>query len=317
MLTSVCMPWLTVVMPVHCGETWLDATLASLAAEADDGIEVLLIDSSPTPATRNLAYAYQDRLALRIITRPDLQMWPAKTNFGVEIARADHVCWLHQDDVWFPGRAAAVRSWIDAAPKAVLHLSPSAIIDGNDRAQGIWRCPFTTEGQIQTNTLLTRLLIQNFIAAPAPVYRKDAWLACGGLDEPLWYTADWDIWLKLAAMGDVYHHRAVTTGFRIHATSLTVTGSRNAQDFAEQMQIVLDRHLPRLHQRPDVKRTAQASIAVNTALAGAADGNLAALLPALGKVIALGPLGVFRYFRYSRIVERILPRVRAKLTGAF
>lgn len=318
MIAPLGTPWLTVVMPVHCGEEWIDITLASLAAEADSGVEVLLIDSSPTSATRDIARRYEDRLNLRIIVRTDLPMWPAKTNFGVEIAGAAHVCWLHQDDLWLPGRADAVRTWINDAPDAVLHLSSSAIVDGDGRVQGLWRCPFSGEGQLDTETLIERLLVQNFVAAPAPVYRKDAWLACGGLDEPLWYTADWDVWLKLAAAGRVRHHPVATTGFRVHGKSLTVTGSRNADDFTEQMQIVLDRHLPRLHRRAHiVRRVSQASIAVNTALAGAALGNLAGLLPALGKVVALGPIGAYRYFRDSRILERVLPRLRAKLAGAF
>ncbi len=317
-MTTSSTPWLTVVMPVHGGEAWIDATLASLAAEADDGIEILLIDSSPTSTTRDMASAYHDRLALRVVARPDLPMWPAKTNFGVELARAAHVCWLHQDDIWLPGRAVAVRGWIEQAPDAVLHLSPSAIIDSGGRTKGIWHCPFVTEGRVEADVLLARLLVQNFVAAPAPVYRKDAWLTCGGLDERLWYTADWDIWLKLVAEGAVCHHRAVTTGFRIHGNSLTVTGSRDAQDFAEQMQIVLDRHLPRLRRRTHaVRRISQASIAINTALAGAAIGDLTGLLPAFAKVIALGPVGIYRYLHCSRIMERVLPRVRARLAGAF
>ena len=68
----------------------------------------------------------------------------------------------------------------------------------------------------------------------------------GGLDEMLWYTGDWDIWLKLAAQGPVYHHREVTTAFRVHRASLTITGSRDGADFEQQMRTVLDRHLPSL-----------------------------------------------------------------------
>jgi GT2 family glycosyltransferase len=318
MIAQSGMPWLSVIMPVHFGEAWIDAALASLAAEADRGVEILLIDSSPTTATRDIARSYEDRLDLRIIVRPDLPMWPAKTNFGVEIARASHVCWLHQDDIWLHGRAAAVRNWIDVAPDAVLHLSSSAIIDGGGRVRGIWRCPFAIEGRLDPETLLERLLVQNFVAAPAPIYRKDAWLACAGLEENLWYTADWDVWLKLAAQGSVCHHTAVTTGFRVHNKSLTVTGSRDGHKFAAQMQIVLDRHLPRLRRRPRmIRRTSQASIAMNTALAAAAIGNWASLLPALGKIVALGPVGMHRYLRDSRILERVLPRVRTKLAGAF
>ena len=45
-------PWLTVVIPSHCSERWIGHSLSSLAAEAAQGIDVLIIDSSPTSAAR-------------------------------------------------------------------------------------------------------------------------------------------------------------------------------------------------------------------------------------------------------------------------
>jgi glycosyltransferase involved in cell wall biosynthesis len=311
-------PWLTVIMPTHRGEQWIDASLRSLVAEAAEGVEVLVLDSSPTPATLDIARGYSDRLHLRAVERRDLLMWHAKTNFGVQIAESNHICLLHQDDLWFPGRAAAVRAWIEFAPKAPLHLAPSAIIDRSGRTLGVWRCPLPTNGELPSVLVTERLLVQNFVAAPSPVFRKDAWLACGGLDEKLWYTADWDMWLKLAASGPVYYHDGVTTGFRVHGGSLTVAGSRDVADFAQQMQIVLDRHLSRFCNRSkSVERAGRASIAVNTALAAASAGDLRGLLPAVSKVLQLGPAGIRRYLRDSRIVDRVAPRMRAKLGGAF
>ena len=163
-----------------------------------------------------------------------------------------------------------------------------------------------------------RLLVQNFIAAPAPVFRRDAWLSCGGLDEKLWYTADWDIWLKLVGTGSVYYHDAITVGFRIHAGSLTSSGSRDTDNFANQMQIVLARHISR---HPDLSRqiepVARASIAVNVALASASAGDRSGLWRAAAKILGLGPAGIRRYLRDSRIAERVAPRVRAKFAGVY
>jgi glycosyltransferase involved in cell wall biosynthesis len=311
-------PWLTVIMPSYCGEQWIDTSLSSLAAEAADGVEVLVIDSSPTSATRDTARDYSDRLRLRVFERRDLPSWQTKTNFGVEIAESSHICWLGVDDLWLPGRAAAVRTWIEASPEASLHLAPTAIIDKGGRKLGVWRCPLPANGELRSALLTERLLVQNFVAAPAPVFRRDVWLRCGGLDENLWYTADWDIWLKLAACGSVYYHDCVTVGFRIHDGSLTVTGSRDTAAFAHQMQIVLDRHLAKVGAgSKGIERAARASITVNTALASASAGNLRGLLRAALEVVRLGPAGIHRYLRDSRIVERVAPRVRAKLTGVF
>jgi hypothetical protein len=311
-------PFLTVVMPVHCGQRWIEATLDSLAAEATDDIEVIVIDGSPDTGTADIVMRYADRLSLELIARPDLSNWRTKTNFGVERARASHICWLHQDDLWLPGRAVAIRQWIEGAPDAVLHLAPTSIVDQNGRALGIWRCPLPADTVAPAALLLERLLVQNFIAAPTPVFRRDAWLACNGLDVDLWYTADWDLWLKLASQGPVHYHDSVTSAFRIHGDSLTMTGSRAPADFETQMRTVLDRHVGRLApaRSATIGRAAHASIKVNVALATASGGSLVALAKAVGQLFLLGPRGLHRYLRDSRLFERVVPRLRAKFSGA-
>jgi glycosyltransferase involved in cell wall biosynthesis len=296
----------------------MGAALSSIAAEAPEGVEVLVVDGGPTGAALEIARSYASRLQLRTFERRDLASWHSKSNFGVEIARSSHVCWLGVDDVWLQGRAAAVRKWIDAAPEAPLHLAASAIIDKEGRRLGLWRCPLPANRALPSSLVTERLLVQNFLAAPAPVFRRDAWLNCGGLDENLWYTADWDIWLKLAALGPVYYHDMVTVGFRIHGGALTVTGSRDSAAFEGQMQTVLDRHLVRSNGgSKDLERVARASISVNSALASASRGDHSRLLRAAFQVMRLGPMGISRYVRHSRILERLAPRLRAKLSGAF
>jgi glycosyltransferase involved in cell wall biosynthesis len=312
------LPWLSIVMPLHCGEGWIDATLRSVVAEADDGIEIIAVDSSPNGTTLDIARCYSNRLHLLLHERPDLSSWQAKTNLAVTLATSEHICWLHQDDLWLPGRAKAVRHWINEAPNAALHLAPTEIVDANGDLLGKWRCPLPTGGPVPTDILVARLLVQNFISAPAPVFRKSAWIAAGGLDETLWYTADWDIWLKLAAEGTLFYHQETTTGFRIHGDSLTVTGSRDLDGFTAQMETVLSRHLPMLGLQGNVvERTGRASISINAALAAASEGNLCRLPSAIAGLLRLGPSGIIRYIRNSRITERITPRVRAKLRGAF
>jgi glycosyltransferase involved in cell wall biosynthesis len=309
-------PWLSVIIPSYRGERWIDAALRSISTEAAEGVEVLLIDGSPTSSTLDIAKTYAHRLNIRTFERRDLESWHAKSNFGVEVARSTHLCWLGVDDVWLPGRVAAVRSWVEAAPEASLHLAPSAIIDKTGRKLGVWRCPLPADGPVASAFVTERLLVQNFVAAPAPVFRRDTWLDCGGLDQTLWYTADWDIWLKLANSGSVFYHDIVTVGFRIHRDSLTVTGSRNSAAFEQQMQIVLDRHIPKLGSgSKGIERAARASIAVNTALASPS--AVMGLLRALFQVFRLGPADIIRYIRYSRIIERVVPRVRARLKGSF
>jgi glycosyltransferase involved in cell wall biosynthesis len=316
--TNVSRPWLTVIMPSYRGEEWIGLALQSLADGTADGIEVLLIDGGPTPAARHIAREFEDRLRLRVVVREDVSNWHGRTNFGVQLAQSTYVCLLSVDDVWLPGRAAAVRAWIEAAPSAVLHLAPTAIIDRHGSELGIWRCPLPPSRELSFETVAERLLVQNFIASPAPVFRRDAWIASGGLDESLWYTADWDLWLKLSAEGTVHYHPEITSGFRIHSGSLTMTGSRNRAELEQQMRTVLERYLPRLGSRAQyVEGAARASIVVNLALASAVAGDTRYLWGALGSVLRLGPAAILRFLHDTRLPERLAPRIRARMRGSF
>lgn len=306
-------------MPVHAGAQWIEATLQSIAAEPTQDLEIIVIDSSPDDATAAIVERYTDPLPLQLVRQPDVKPWQTKTNMGVGLASADYVCILHQDDLWLPGRVASARRWIETAPESVLHLAPSRLIDEHGRTVGRWTCPLPPEQELELQFLLERLLVQNFVSVPAPVFRRSAWLDCGGMDEQLWYTPDWDMWVKLASAGPVIYHDEMTTSFRLHGSSLTVSGSRDAADFRAQMEMVLDRHLERIpvSRRKRIERLARASIDVNVSLAAASTGSAAALASAAGNLLSLGPIGMRRYLRDSRLGERALSRLRARLTGAF
>jgi glycosyltransferase involved in cell wall biosynthesis len=315
----VALPWLSVIMPCHNGERWLAAALQSIVEQRDTGIEVILVDSSATEISLQIAARFRDDFALRSYRRLDLLPWTAKTNFGVAEARAEWICILHQDDLWLPNRCAALRQWLALHSDAVMHVHPAYIIDERGKKLGIWRCPLPGDAApVPREILAERLLVQNFIAIPAPVIWREAFLRVGGMDDALWYTADWDLYLKLSATGDVWYHEQPLACFRIHKNSLTVSGSRNLTDFRKQHEFVRDRHADRLNMsRPDamILRLAAASIDINTALAAANAGRPGEMVKALRSLLLLGPWGIPRYLSYSRIVERVIPRLRARLRG--
>jgi hypothetical protein len=316
-MAKVRKPWISVIMPSYNGERWIDRALVSLTRQSTEGIELLLIDGGPSSAASDAALKYAGRVDIRIFSRPDLANWHSKTNFGVEMALADHICWLHVDDIWLPSRSGVIRRWVEMLPDVALQWGPSAIIDENDKALGILHSPFASGQELSPRQLLERLLVQNFISAPAPIFRKDAWQTAGGLDENLWYTADWDIWLKLARLGGARYHGEVTCGYRIHSGSLTVAGSNDLEDFERQLQVVLDRHMPAVTGGDKVERAARASMRINVALASASSRKLKSMAKIAIELIRLGPSGAARYARDSRIIERLAPRLRARARGSF
>jgi glycosyltransferase involved in cell wall biosynthesis len=312
--------WLSVIVPSHNGQRWLSTALQSIADQKERGIEVIVIDSSTENTSLAIAESFSSQVVIRALRRPDLLSWMAKTNFGVEQAKGNWICMLHQDDLWLPNRSAELRNWLLSQPAAVMHLHPCYIVDEVGKRLGLWRCPLPADGSpVPAQLFYERLLVQNFIGIPTPAIRRDAYLMVGGLDKTLWYTADWDLYLKIASVGNVYYHSTPLACFRVHKNSLTVLGSRDIQDFRRQHSAIVDRHINKLIpcSRTATLRLSKASIEVNVALAAAVAGKFGAISKAIRSVLFLGPAGITRYLSYSRIVDRALPRLRAAVAGRF
>ena len=84
--------------------------------------------------------------------------------------------------------------------EGALIIHDAMYVGPDGQALGPWTCPFS-EGVVPPNQFIERLLIQNFIAIPSPVFRRNAAVQSGGLNEALWFSADWDLWLRLGSDG--------------------------------------------------------------------------------------------------------------------
>ncbi|MBW8784730.1 MAG: glycosyltransferase [Novosphingobium sp.] len=306
-------PWLSVIMPVHNGANYLADALAGISAENPDGVEVLIYNSAEDGgAARRIADRFAGRLDIVWRDTPELDSWTRKTNRGVADARADYVVVLPHDDLWLPGHLAELRRAIATDPDVALSVANVRYAGADGRLLGLWHVPFAP-GRVRGEEFAATLLVQNNVCVTSALIRRDAFLACGGVDETLWYTGDWDLYLKLARRGDVRVRKAVTTAYRVHGGALTISGSRDEGEFRRQHEIVLARHPAALASTRGLERRARTGIAVNCALAAASAGRFGALPRVMVSLVGLGPLGLARFLAQSRIIDRLRPRLRMRL----
>ena len=313
-------PWLSVIVPTYNGEAYLAGALSSIADEGDPDLECIVIDDGSTDSTLEIVQRFADRISVSVRKGERTGNWAANSNLALSLSTGEYACFLHQDDFWLAGRLATVKELVRRYPEADLLLGPSVFVDRRGRSVGRWRCPLPgTPGLLSAGLLASRLLVQNFIAIAAPVFKRKTALDLGGLDESLWYTADWDFWLKFAGRTAVYHPRALAA-FRVHDHSQTVQGSLDLAGFQAQMETVLERHLARLpatdEQLARIERNARFSVRVNTALAARLHGGKIGAVPLLAEFLKLGPLGCRQHLRDSRILERVAARIRAGIRSS-
>jgi len=315
-------PWLSVLIPTYNGEDYLPLALNSIIVQGDTNIECIVIDDGSTDSTLSILNSYTDKLPIRILEQSRSGNWVANTNHALSVARAEYVCFLHQDDIWMEGRLEVMKGLIERYPKTNLFLHSSWFIDTKGNCLGLWRCPLPSyPALIKTSVMIQRLLVQNFISIPAPIFKREVALKAGGLDEDLWYTADWDFWLKIASCGETMYYPKPLSSFRVHPGSQTVLRSARLKDFQKQLEIVLEKHMELWEATERVKiatwKVARFSIEVNTTLAAKIHGEKTNLFKLLYSFLGLGLLGWYQYLRDSRIWERVFARLKARLTTNF
>ncbi len=308
-------PWLSVIVPTYNGAAYLRAALESVIAECDASIEVIAIDDGSTDSTVTILEDYSSRLNMQVISRR-VGNWAENTNHGLSLACGDYACFLHQDDLWLPGRLRALRQQLARTPQVALLLHACEFIDDRGRPLGSWRCPYPARRPLAPEFAMERLLVQNFVGMPGATVHRETALKVGGLDPSLWYTADWDLWLKLVRLGPTVYLPRKYGAFRLHPASQTADRSRTQYDFRRQMEVMTERHAASWPARStairdSVMKASRASIEVNVALAAAYHGQAVPWKQTLAAVSRLGLRHWHRFLRDSRLCERTAARFRA------
>jgi glycosyltransferase involved in cell wall biosynthesis len=310
-------PWLSVLIPTFNGTRYLSQALDSVCIQNDADLECLAVDDGSEDGTLEVLKSYQNKIPLYILYTEKDQNWTASVNFALRAARGEYICILHQDDMWMPGRLAALHSAVELYPAAVLFLHPAYFLNAEGKRIGYWNCPLNASmNPIKSESMIERLLIQNFISMPAPLFKRTVAIESGGMDESLRYTGDWDLWLKLSERGDTVYLEKPLSFFRVHDDAQTLSQSLDLQKFRKQLECVFHRHFA-TWQAPSalsekVWRVGLFSIYLNTVLAAYRNGYPFPFCRLIVEVFRLGPSGVFRYFRDSRIHERIFARIGLK-----
>lgn len=311
-------PLFSIVMPVFDGGPLLAEALDSLRAQEpfDGSFEVVAADDGSTDGSRERLEEAARDLPLRVIEGARRGNWVASTNKAMDEARGEWIAFLHQDDLYRPARlrtlAAAVRANTDAA----FFANDTAFAAADGRPLGLWR-PALRPGFNPPAAAVPPLAVQNTVAVPAVLFRRVAAAEVGRMDETLPYTADWDLWLRLAARFGVFRLAETLSVFRVHLGSQTVAlaGKRDGmradlETVAARSEPDLRRLLPpRLHAR--YRRLVRLGVETNLFLAAAGSRAPLPWRPFLRALFRCTPADWARYVRRSAVVPRTAARLRA------
>jgi Glycosyl transferase family 2 len=156
-------------------------------------LETIVCDDGSTDDLARALEPYRDEIQ---VLRKENGGEASAKNAAAAAASGDFVAILDADDVYLPGRLAALSELAQERPDLDILTSDAYLVVDGRRVRQNYDRTWLFEVDDQRRAILQR----NFVFGHAAV-RRERLLEHGGFDESIRWTTDWELWLRMILAG--------------------------------------------------------------------------------------------------------------------
>jgi glycosyltransferase involved in cell wall biosynthesis len=187
-------PTVSIIIPVRNRPVLIRRAIETCLAQTRPAEQIVVVDDGSTDDTAAVVEELSATIAsLVLVRRPVSGGAAVARNSGAAVATGEYLAFLDSDDEWEPTKLERQMALAAAHPEC------PGIFCGI-----LYRYAGRAERQLMPPPVVTRrqLEIENTLASTSTgLVRTDAFRAVGGFSEDLPNCEDWELWLKLAAIG--------------------------------------------------------------------------------------------------------------------
>lgn len=216
-------PKVSVVMPAHDAEAWIDEAVRSVLGQTMPDLELVVVDDGSTDGTPDRLAAVTDP-RLRVIRLDPNRGVVAARNAGVAAARGRYIALLDADDIAAPERLAIQLDRLERGEADVCgsgHVVWNTATGRRKRGKQHLR-----DADLRALLTVYSPLCNSSVTARAEVFKSHPY------DERYRYAEDYELWVRLAESGCRFTacpERLVT--YRVHPRQMS-TGNLQALEAA-------------------------------------------------------------------------------------
>lgn len=230
------MPDISIIIPAYNAENYLEATIQSVLKQEGVDWELLIVNDGSTDGTASMCdlYAEIDN-RIRVVHQKNCGLSQSRNRGIQEISKdSTAVAFLDADDLYYPDTISTLWHSLKDIPQATVTYGAARFIDAAGdlymplRAESLSRNRLGVRGRrlekwpIERPTELAVLFYQNPIWTPGQcLVRRAALDKVGGFDATISAVADWDMWTRLAHLGDLVYIDQVLLDYRRHDSNMS------------------------------------------------------------------------------------------------
>lgn len=221
---ALAQPRVSVITPIHNGEEYLAAAIASILAQSWTDFEYLLVDDASTDGSlailRDLA-AGDDRL--RVLVSERCANHSNAINLALRIAQGEYVAICDADDLAHPERIARQVHYLDNHPEVGVLGAQVQQIDSAGHVVGNLAFPRTCAMARWT------ILFSTPVLHSAAMVRRALLAEIGGYDDGWQYANDYSLWAALIERTGITNLPEMLVSYRIHAQQMSAARAKSQQ----------------------------------------------------------------------------------------
>lgn len=220
-------PVVSVIIPCYNAERYIGATIASVLAQDQAGLEIIVVDDGSSDGSVDLLRREFPQVRLEQQANAGVA---AARNRGIALARGKWVAFVDADDIWLPGKLAAQfdgmakvpgcrmsytawKVWTSADPLPTPSLLAALENEAADLAQ--WQ---GASGWIYPELLADCVVWTSTVLAERALFDE-----VGVFDTSLRVGEDYDLWLRLSRVTPIHRVAQPYALYRQHPASITAS----------------------------------------------------------------------------------------------
>jgi glycosyltransferase involved in cell wall biosynthesis len=206
------LPKVSIIIPSFNQGQFLEASIRSVLEQDYPKLEYIIVDGGSKDESVEIIKKYQEHLTWWVSEKD--KGHADALNKGFSHATGEILAWLNSDDIYFPKAVSEAVAVLTSRPEVGMVYGEADLIDDSGETVGQFGSKQTSYKQMLCGSV--------HIPQATTFFRADLWRQVGPLDLSLFFSFDYDLWVKLAKISQILYVPKRWAKFRIHGAGKTI-----------------------------------------------------------------------------------------------
>lgn len=213
------LPLVSIVTPTYNQANFLPETIESVLTQDYPNIEYIVLNDGSTDDTEEILKRYDGKIYWE--TQSNVGQ-TATINKGWKMSKGSILAYLNSDDTYYVSNAISLAvDYLNKNVNTGVVYGGSVYIDGNGKELGYYNSHDFNYDEVF-------FTCKNPIPQPSAFIRRNVVDTVGSLDDSVYYSMDWDFWLRAGLQFRIDYLPVLLSTYRLHAESKSLAAARKA-----------------------------------------------------------------------------------------